>query len=238
MANPPKLYKAILDGLAYRGTAFFQCFTTCQPEHGVGDDQSNFQARLARDSRGLPEFVFDPKAGETYAECFDLKGNPSSKQDWWLAKSKPAGLRYQYTIAHWAATEARFRKHLKKVSEEEAKKGTYLDDMLVRLTMNDIVHRRHLVEGHRANVPNFRVYIELPQDDGSIQYRTLSRQLVLYCVERRKSWRLLQSRAGIRNRDYEAQRALLKKVDAGEIELSDFLSRSSECFKEELAALA
>jgi len=35
IANAPKLYRAILDGIEYRGTAFLQCFTTCQPEHGV-----------------------------------------------------------------------------------------------------------------------------------------------------------------------------------------------------------
>ena len=33
--NAAKLYKAILDGLEYRGTAFFQSYTTCQPEHAV-----------------------------------------------------------------------------------------------------------------------------------------------------------------------------------------------------------
>ena len=38
IANAPKLFRAILDALEYRGTAFLQCFTTCQPEHGVGDD--------------------------------------------------------------------------------------------------------------------------------------------------------------------------------------------------------
>ncbi|MGD0861015.1 MAG: 2-oxoacid:acceptor oxidoreductase family protein, partial [Terracidiphilus sp.] len=37
MANAPKLYRAILDGLEYRGTLFIQAFTTCQPEHGVPD---------------------------------------------------------------------------------------------------------------------------------------------------------------------------------------------------------
>jgi pyruvate-ferredoxin/flavodoxin oxidoreductase len=38
IANAPRLYKSILDALEYRGTAFLQCFTTCQPEHGVPDD--------------------------------------------------------------------------------------------------------------------------------------------------------------------------------------------------------
>ena len=52
MANAPKLYRAILDGLEYRGTMFLQAFTTCQPEHGVPDDMALHpgaaRARLAR----------------------------------------------------------------------------------------------------------------------------------------------------------------------------------------------
>ncbi len=40
---------------------FLQAFTTCQPEHGVADDMALFQAQRVRDSRGVPEFVFDPR---------------------------------------------------------------------------------------------------------------------------------------------------------------------------------
>src|ERR1044071_8428811 len=40
IANAAKLYKAMLEGLEYRGTAFYQCYTTCQPEHGVPDNRS------------------------------------------------------------------------------------------------------------------------------------------------------------------------------------------------------
>ncbi len=50
MANAPKLYRAILDGLEYRGTMFLQAFTTCQPEHGVPDDMALHQAQRVRDS--------------------------------------------------------------------------------------------------------------------------------------------------------------------------------------------
>ena len=79
MANAPKLYRAILDGLEYRGTMFLQCFTTCQPEHGVADDMALYQAQRVRDSRGVPEFVFDPRKGESYQEALDIKGNPSHR---------------------------------------------------------------------------------------------------------------------------------------------------------------
>ena len=48
-----------------------------QPEHGVGDNMSADQAKMVRDARGMPEFVFNPRKGETSQEAFDLKGNPS-----------------------------------------------------------------------------------------------------------------------------------------------------------------
>ena len=109
IANAPKLFRAILDALDYRGTAFLQCFTTCQPEHGVGDDMALDQAQRVRDSRGAPEFVFNPQMGETYREALDLKGNPNMQGDWYKTKFKATGEPYRYTVAHWCATEARFR---------------------------------------------------------------------------------------------------------------------------------
>ena len=160
IANAPKLFRSILDALEYRGTAFLQCFTTCQPEHGVGDDMALDQAQRVRDSRGAPEFVFNPRLGETYQEALDLKGNPNAKGDWYKTRFKSTGERYRYTVAHWCATEARFRNHLKKITEEQAEQLIPLENMLVRLTQNDVVYRRHLDPEHRAYVPDFGVYIK------------------------------------------------------------------------------
>jgi pyruvate-ferredoxin/flavodoxin oxidoreductase len=208
IANAPKLYRAVLDALSYRGTAFLQCFTTCQPEHGVGDDQALDQAQRVRDSRGVPEFVFNPRNGESYHEALDLKGNPSIDRDWYETKFRGTSEPYRYTVAHWCATEARFRNHFRKITREDAASLIQLDDVLARITMDDVVYRRHLDRAHRAYVPDFGVYLRLDGPKG-IEYRSISRQLVLFCVERRKAWRLLQSKAGIENRDYAAQRAAL-----------------------------
>src|SRR5208283_5009770 len=139
MANAAKLYKAMLDGLEYRGTAFFQAYTTCQPEHGVPDNMSADQAKLIRDGRGMPEFVFNPRNGETAQEAFDLKGNPTPTRDWWRTKYASTGEEYNYTVAHWALTEARFRKHIKALKEEEARELILLDDMLVFITQDDVI---------------------------------------------------------------------------------------------------
>ncbi len=235
MANAAKLYKSLLDGLEYRGTAFFQCYTTCQPEHGVADDMSAQQAKLARDSRGMPEFVFDPQGGELSAECFDLKGNPSLGRDWWEAAYSDK-TKYNYTVAHWATTEARFRKHLKAISEGEAADFLYLDDMLVCISQDDVIKRRVFDETHRAYVPDFGVYI-VAEIDGKKKHIAVSRQVVLFCVERRKAWRMLQSKADVANKDYEAQKSLLAKVDAGEISIDDLRSRTGDLYQAELDAL-
>ncbi|MGA8042494.1 MAG: 2-oxoacid:acceptor oxidoreductase family protein, partial [Terracidiphilus sp.] len=237
MANAPKLYRAILDGIEYRGTMFLQAFTTCQPEHGVPDDMALHQAQRVRDSRGVPEFVFDPRKGESYQEALDIKGNPSLDLDWYETKIKSTGETLRYTVAHWCTTEARFRNHLKKIKPEAAEKLIPLDNMLVRITQQDVVYRNYLNPSHRAYIPDFGVYIKF-EENGKIEYRALSRQLVMFCVERRKAWRMLQSKAGVVNREYLAQKAILADVDAGKISREDLFVRGHELVRERLTAKA
>jgi pyruvate-ferredoxin/flavodoxin oxidoreductase len=236
MANAAKLYKTMLDGLEYRGTAFFQSYTTCQPEHGVADNMSAEQAKLVRDSRGMPEFVFNPRNGETSQEAFDLKGNPSPNRDWWRTKFKTTGEEYNFSVGHWALTEGRFRKHVRAIKEEEARELIPLDDMLVFITQDDVIQRRVFNPDHRSCVPNFGVFIKA-EIDGKLKYYAVSRQMVLFAVERRKAWRMLQSKAGVANKDYLAQKALLKKLDAGELPLAEARSRTKELYDAELAKI-
>ena len=239
IANAPNFYRAILDALEYRGTAFLQCFTTCQPEHGVADDMALDQAQRVRDSRGAPEFVFNPTRGETYQEALDLRGNPHPDKDWYTTKFKSTGEKYRYTVAHWCATEARFRNHLKRLKGEDATSGLIpLENMLLRITQQDVVHRRHLDPEHRAFVPDFGVFAKVPGPDGVPQVVALSRQLVLFCVERRKAWRLLQSKGGIVNAEYNAQRALLAAVDAGTLSRAELFTRGPELLEEHIAGTA
>lgn len=235
MANSAKLYKALLDGLEYRGTAFFQAYTTCQPEHGVGDHLSADQAKLVRDARGMPEFVFNPRKGETAQEAFDLKGNPTPDRDWWRTKYTD-GTDYSFTVAHWAITEVRFRKHVKAIKAEDAAKLTLLDDQLAFVTQDDVVHRRFFDPKHRSFVPNFACYIKA-EEHGKMNYYAVSRQMVLFAVERRKAWRMLQSKAGVVNKDYLAQKAFLAKLDKGELPLAEAKARTRELLAAELAAI-
>ena len=236
MANSAKLYKAMLDAIDYRGTCFIQSYTTCQPEHGVGDNMSADQAKMARDCRGMPEWVYNPRGGETSQECFDLKGNPNPDRDWWQTKYKSTGDKYQFTVAHWALTEARFRKHVKPIKEEEASEFIHFDDMLICITQEDVVYRRVFDQNHRSYVPDFGVYVKAEMG-GKMRYFVVTRQMVLFAVERRKAWRMLQSKAGVVNMDYLAQKSLLAKVDKGDVSVADLLGKTRELFEAELAEL-
>jgi pyruvate-ferredoxin/flavodoxin oxidoreductase len=236
MANAAKLYKAMLDGLEYRGTAFFQAYTTCQPEHSVADNMSAEQAKLIRDGRGMPEFVFNPRRGETAQEAFDLKGNPTPTRDWWRTKYASTGEEYNYTVAHWALTEGRFRKHVKAIKEEDISEMIRLDDMLIFITQDDVIYRRMFNPDHRSHVPDFGCYIKA-EVGGKMKYFALSRQMVLFAVERRKAWRMLQSKAGVVNKDYLAQKALLAKLDKGELRLDELQAKTRELFEAEVAKL-
>jgi pyruvate-ferredoxin/flavodoxin oxidoreductase len=70
--------------------------------------------------------------------------------------------------------------------------------------------------------------------------------MVLFALERRKAchvwnftcaWRMLQSKAGVVNKDYQAQRALLSKLDKGELQLAEVQAKTRELFDAELAKL-
>jgi pyruvate-ferredoxin/flavodoxin oxidoreductase len=61
--------------------------------------------------------------------------------------------------------------------------------------------------------------------------------MVLFSVERRKAWRMLQSKAGVANKDYQAQKVLLAKLDKGELQLADVQAQTKELFDAEEAKL-
>jgi pyruvate/2-oxoacid:ferredoxin oxidoreductase beta subunit len=75
-------YRAIMAANEFPGPAVVSVYTTCLPEHGVADNMSAHQARLARDSRAFPVFIYDPRAGETVRQRLNLRGNPAMREDW------------------------------------------------------------------------------------------------------------------------------------------------------------
>jgi pyruvate-ferredoxin/flavodoxin oxidoreductase len=56
----------------------------------------------------------------------------------------------------------------------------------------------------------------------------------MFCVERRKAWRMLQSKAGIVNKEYAAQKAILADVDAGKISKEELFAHAHDMLAEKL----
>jgi pyruvate ferredoxin oxidoreductase beta subunit len=82
-AHVNHFYRSVIDANSFPGPAVVIAYTTCQPEHGVADDASRRQAKLAVDSRAFPLLVYDPRNGDTIRERLSLKGNPALRSDWY-----------------------------------------------------------------------------------------------------------------------------------------------------------
>lgn len=98
--------KSIIEANEYPGPAVVIAYTPCQPEHGIADDASDRQARLAVDSRAFPLFRYDPRRGESMAERLSLQGNPAVRDDW---SRGPDGTPLDFL--DFARSEGRFARH-------------------------------------------------------------------------------------------------------------------------------
>jgi pyruvate-ferredoxin/flavodoxin oxidoreductase len=187
IAHPSHMIEGFIKGLKARRPALFNLYSSCQPEHGIGDDLSSHQAKLAVESRAYPLFRYDPDAGKTPQECFDLEGNQAIDQHWptYTLKYKDGDVQktmeLPLTFADFAVTEARFRKHFRQAPPD---------------TWNE-------------NMVPLAEFLELPKDerDGKFPFlwsvdrkQRLSRLLVAApivksCEDRRDFWIMLRSLA-------------------------------------------
>ena len=102
-------YRAIIAANEYPGPAIINVYTPCQPEHGISDDMSVHQAKLAVDCRAFPLAIYDPRKGEKISERLRLQGNPAQTADWLV---KPDGTKMDFVA--FARTESRFSKQFDK----------------------------------------------------------------------------------------------------------------------------
>jgi pyruvate/2-oxoacid:ferredoxin oxidoreductase beta subunit/Pyruvate/2-oxoacid:ferredoxin oxidoreductase delta subunit len=115
-AHPNHFYKAVMEANQFPGPALINVFTTCQPEHGVGDNMAEHQAKLAADSRSFPVFIYDPRKGSRIKERLSLVGNPNVKEDWYVNPKTSE----QIDFVYFARTEGRFAKHFDKEGKPSA----------------------------------------------------------------------------------------------------------------------
>ena len=187
ISNANHLIEGFIHGLKARRPALFNIYTSCQPEHGIGDDMGYDQAKLAVESRAYPLYTYDPDKGLTPQECFDLEGNPEPDQDWptYTLKYRDARgereMELPFTFADFAMTEARFRKHFRKAPQD-----TWNDDMVPVAEYLDLD-----AEGREGKFP-FVWMVDTQQQLGRL---LVAQPVILACEDRRAFWTLLRALA-------------------------------------------
>ena len=189
IAHANHMIEGFVEGLMARRPALFNCYTACQPEHGIGDEKGYSQAKLAVESRAYPLFRYNPAKGQTAKACFELDGNLDIQQHWptytlrHLENGREKAMTLPLTFADFAATEGRFRKHFRSAAPD-----TWHENMV-----------------------QLADYLELPEDarEGLYPYiwaldrrkvltrLLVSKTLVASCEDRRDFWVMLRSLAGL-----------------------------------------
>jgi pyruvate-ferredoxin/flavodoxin oxidoreductase len=197
VAHVNHLLEGYIDGLNSRRPALFNIYAVCPPEHGVGDDKSVDQSKLAVESRAYPLFRFDPDAGVTFSEGISLEGNPAIESDWpvysleYLDDSgNKQRMELPVTFADFAATEARFAKQFRKAPPE-----TWNDAML---PLADLLALPH--DEREGRFP----YIWATDAKNRLIRLLVSKELVLACEERQNFWQQLKDIAGLSRQHTEA----------------------------------
>jgi pyruvate-ferredoxin/flavodoxin oxidoreductase len=182
------LMEGVIKGLNSRRPAIFNIYTPCPVEHGLADDWAPEAAKLALESRAFPYLTYDPDAGRDVADCLSLAGNPAMDATWptyTLAYLDDEGaeqsMELPLTIADWAYTEARFRKHFSR--------GGAADD--------DLVPFHEFLDLDAAAREGNRAFIWTLGADRRRARVVVSREIVLLAEERLLFWHQMRELAGL-----------------------------------------
>ena len=205
-ALPSHLIGGMLKALQTRRPAIINIYTPCPVEHGLTDDWAAQAARFALESRAFPHLIYDPGAGSSFSECLDLAGNPSPDQVWPSYELVAVGedgeeqrLDLPLTVADWAATEGRFRRHFRDVAA-----GTS-DESLIPFA--EFVEAT--AEQRAGKIP----FIYTIDDDRWIKRLQVSDEIVDLAEDRVLLWSQLRQMAGTEVSDV-ARRLVTRELEA------------------------
>jgi pyruvate-ferredoxin/flavodoxin oxidoreductase len=179
--NASHLLGGVLKGLQVRRPSVFILHSPCPPEHGLADDAASRASKLAVECRAFPLLVYDPDEGTTIAECLSLDGNPEPDEPWpsyeltYLEDGEEKSIELPLTVADWAATENRFKKHFRPAPEDA-----------------DLVPFHEYVAGNRDGTP----FIYALARDKSLRRMQVSDEIVRLAEDRQAYWQLLRDMAG------------------------------------------
>ena len=201
-ASASHLVAGVLRGLQKRRPAIINIYTPCPVEHGLADDWASSAAKLALESRAFPFLTYDPDAGPLLSDALSLEGNPTVDQRWPtynFTYVDDAGasqrLELPLTIADWAATEGRFRKHFTMVPP-----SGWNEDMVPFHEFLDLS-----TEDRDGKTP----YVHAKGEKGTLTRLAVAPEIVRLAEERLQFWAQLKELAGL-----EPSAAVRERIEA------------------------
>jgi pyruvate-ferredoxin/flavodoxin oxidoreductase len=224
-ASASHLMAGVLRGMQARRPVLINIYTPCPVEHGLADDWAQHAARLALESRAFPFLTYDPDAGDSWAACLSLDGNPSVDDAWPTytleyegEDGTPQSMELPLTIADWAATEGRFRKHFKRLPPEAD---------------GDLVPFHELVALPPAEREGRQPFIYMLGRDRRLERWSASSEMIQLADERQLFWAQLRELAGVRVSDAVRQQV----ADTLEAELAGKLEAARRDYDAKIAEL-
>lgn len=165
-------------------------------------------AEAALWGRACPDFLYDPDAGPSWADRFDVAGNPQPECAWpvhqvaYLEDGSEHTMEMAFTFADAVALEPAYRRHLRVIPPV-----AWQDDGQAPLA--DFIAHLDSERGARG-IP----FLWVVDDAGFLQRAVVSRELALACRDRLRGWRVIQELGGFENA--YAERAAAAAREAAE----------------------
>ena len=168
-------------------------------------------AEAALWGRACPNFLYDPDAGASWADRFDIAANPQPECAWPVHQiayldrdGSERVLEAAFTFADAVALEPAYRRHLRVIP-----RVAWQDDR--QLPLAEFIALLDSGRGARG-IP----FLWVVDEAGWLQRAVVSRELALACRDRLRGWRVLQELGGFENA--YAERAATAAREAAEAE--------------------
>jgi hypothetical protein len=200
----------VLQGVTYPGPALFSIYSGADAQRsGLAP---YLMAAAAMESRAFPAFTYDPSAGATWADRFDLAANTQVQLDWPVRDFAYEDEQHQgvsedlsFTLVDFLASDRRYAGHLARVPRER------WNGSLIRVEESLTRDRRGLPD----RVPS----LLMVDGDNRLQKVIVDQSLIRQAGRCRDMWHSLQELGGIHNS--HAERLLAREQKAWQERLTD-----------------
>jgi len=167
-------------------------------------------AEAALWGRACPDFLYDPEAGPSWADRFDVDGNPAPELAWPIQRipyrdgESEQILETAFTFADAVALERAYSSHLRVIP-----RLAWQDDVQVPLA-------DYVADFEPGKATRKVPFLWVVDASGTLQRAVVTQELAMACRDRLRAWRVLQEFGGFENA--YAERAAAAAREAAEAE--------------------